>query len=113
MSLLPDKFVQECGEYFGYPQCCIDDFKARLTALTISPEQEAVHFSVGFIPCQKHALQILAGEITQASLITNRQCDLPFPIGRKEDKHMESIINYHNNVQAAPFTKKEHIESTP
>lgn len=79
MSLLPDDYVQTAGEYFGYPQCCIDDFKSRDTALTITPEQRKVHNFVGFIPCPACTERILKGEITQAELITNRKCLTPFP----------------------------------
>lgn len=67
------------GKYFGYPECCIDAFSNRKFLNSHTDEQKEVSNGTGFIPCQKHALEILAGKIKIDDLITNRECKFPFP----------------------------------
>lgn len=79
------------GKKLGYPDCCIREFclqspyVLKLTNRTQS-DIDRYHASLindvfsGFIPCKKHAKQILAGKITLASLIKDRDVSLPpFP----------------------------------
>lgn len=79
------------GEILGYPKCCIHAFnqqppivlklygvngvdRMRLAASRIDGKY------TGFIPCASHAIDILQGKITLASLIENRDPLLPpFP----------------------------------
>ncbi len=88
------KINQPTGKHLGYPDCCIkafcdqppellqrsqptkDDMK-RYRAGCISNE------FTGFIPCINHAKEINAGKITLASLIKDRNSDLPpFPLAQ-------------------------------
>jgi len=79
------------GKDLGYPECCINEFcsqppvcfkyvkasdndRRRYKAACIDGK------FTGFIPCTSHAMQILRGQITLASLIENRNPLLPpFP----------------------------------
>jgi len=65
------------GTYFGYPECCIEDFCTRDSEPT--PLQEQVHDGTGFIPCPSCCNKILSGETTLEGLISNRRCKIPFP----------------------------------
>lgn len=67
---------EEKGKYYGYPDCCIKSF---CKGHSYSKKQIMVHNSSGFIPCKKHAQQILDGKITLSDLIQNRICKTPFP----------------------------------
>jgi len=57
------EIFRENGKLFGYPQCCIDQLCNDLLTGKFthkSTEREFIanlHF--GFIPCQKHAEQLL------------------------------------------------------
>lgn len=82
---------QPIGKMLGFPDCCInafcneppeilenkeptDDDKRRYEAACINGK------FTGFIPCSEHAGQIVSGEITLASLISERDPSLPeFP----------------------------------
>lgn len=66
------------GLYFGYPQCCIQQFIDRFPNCSTGLEAE-VHQHFGFIPCDKHAQDIREGISTLDSLIDERQCETPFP----------------------------------
>ena len=83
---------RQSGEYYGYPECCIQDFLNRATALDyhyptdknasveISPEQDSVHKNYGFIPCHECAKKIIWESTTLEGLIKDRKCPNPFPI---------------------------------
>lgn len=79
------------GRLLGYPECCIKEFcnqppeflrRFQPTKDDIKRYQ-AAHVNgkfTGFFPCINHARQILAGKITLASLIKDREVELPpFP----------------------------------
>jgi len=66
------------GKYYGYPDCCINDFVERNFDEGLSAEQEKT-YNHGFIPCQKCAERILKGETTLELLITNRRHNNPYP----------------------------------
>jgi hypothetical protein len=72
-------YWKENGKYFGYPQCCIDEFCNR-DSLELSVEQESVIDNHGFIPCQEHSVMILQGKTTLKDLITNRKCTYEYPM---------------------------------
>jgi len=79
------------GRALGYPECCIREFCAHppeylknmmLTQKDINRYRASFKDGkyTGFIPCGSHAEQILAGEVTIDSLITNRSKEYPtFP----------------------------------
>ena len=68
----------EKGHYFGYPECCIENFCTRGFELT--DEQEMVHKNSGFIPCPECSKKIINGQKTLKSLIKNRVCPNEFKI---------------------------------
>lgn len=71
------------GNYFGYPECCIEDFCKRPDASTITEVQRAVHNGNGFIPCPSCAHKIITGVTTIQKLIDTekRESDRPYPYG--------------------------------
>lgn len=71
------KHFQMMGKYFGYPQCCIDEF---CTSTAWDDNQLKVSYGTGFKPCRAHAKQIAEGELKLNDLIKDRYCSLPFPI---------------------------------
>ena len=70
------------GQYYGFPQCCIDDFGTRFRA----PEEKRKLCGTGFIPCLK------CNQKSEAELIeiinANRKCPIPFPNGELAVKYM-------------------------
>lgn len=76
------KFI---GQYFGYPDCCINDFATRAEAggfaKDANPHQLLVTDGHGFIPCPRCADKILRGETTIDRLIIGRMCKTPYPQG--------------------------------
>jgi len=78
------------GKMFGYPQCCIDQFCSEPPALLkyrkpIKDDINRIKSSyingrfTGFIPCSRHAEEILSGKLQLKDLIKNRKYPLPFP----------------------------------
>ena len=71
---------RKLGVYFGYPECCIDFFMNKSTQLR---KQETINGKAsngsGFIPCTKHAQQILNKEIRLVDILHNRECEAIFP----------------------------------
>ena len=81
------------GRYYGYPECCIESYIVAYNQITynnplpITKEQEGVHLSTGFIPCQQHALKILSGKIHLEDLILpSREHPDPFKVYREKPK---------------------------
>jgi len=79
------------GKYFGYPECCINEFCELIPELMAEslPDEndtmklEAGHIDgnfTGFIPCLKHAEQIMKGEVVLKDLIQDRKEVFEFPI---------------------------------
>jgi hypothetical protein len=75
------------GRYFGYPQCCIDEY-VRGMALVWEANSSQMHLEsqsrlngnlTGLFPSEMHSEQILKGETLFVDLITNRICSKPFP----------------------------------
>lgn len=79
------------GKQFGYPECCIRAFcdqPPELLKMASTTETDKMRYDAafvngqytGFIPCADHAKKILSGQCDLASLIKNRNPDLPpFP----------------------------------
>lgn len=70
------------GKHFGYPDCCINQFIETTGALGSSQERVVAADGTGFLPCDKHAKQILDGKIKLEDLIKHRQAKSPFPNDR-------------------------------
>lgn len=66
------------GRYFGYPECCIEDFNSRENALTINEDQQKAN-SNGFIPCPACSKEIVEGKVTIDELIKDRIHPEKFP----------------------------------
>lgn len=91
------------GNYYGYPSCCTDQFCTEgimhpLTFRLLDRDNRTeASKGLGFMPCDKHAKQILDGKITLESLIDNkkRKCPSPFPTlnSRKLDKHLQDHLD--------------------
>lgn len=67
------------GDYYGYPQCCIDEFVEDLKAGKSPGERNLDGNYSGFIPCRAHTTQVLNKDIKLGDLIRNRTCDTEFP----------------------------------
>jgi hypothetical protein len=84
----PTEHIIYNGLYYGYPQCCIDNFIE--TYQKIKPRtdaQEQVHLCTGFIPCHQHALKILAGKTTLEDIILpSRKEPKPFKVYREKPR---------------------------
>lgn len=95
MKTLPDT-LEGTGKFFGYPQCCIDEFvfnSGRIYGAIVTGNKELlatinktelgrddkINQNTGFIPCKHHAKMIQDGEITLESLISKRICSTEFP----------------------------------
>ena len=81
------------GIYFGYPQCCIDDFRKNVLSGIKMSTVNLKDNGTGFIPCNAHKTQIENGEITLEHLISNRYCKQSFPDGGT----IEDLIKFENN----------------
>lgn len=84
----------ESGRKYGYPECCIDEFIRQYPSLIKNKKPsnlDVLRYKMGlvngefkgFIPCLKHATQILKKEIELNSLIDleKRIEKTPFPNG--------------------------------
>lgn len=103
-----DGNFQQMGNYFGYPQCCIDNFKQRAEIIREtqnyhSTDNQSKVSVGGFVPCEMHADQIANGEITIESLITERECEHTFPNGGAEydesDFSLDDLIALLENME--------------
>jgi hypothetical protein len=75
-----DWFVQ-CGKKLGYPHCCVANFVQRVfvkNQLTVYQDM-IFHLNEGFVPCPKHAKQLLEGVITYDKLLKRRIVKTKFP----------------------------------
>ena len=76
---------RKVGIYFGYPKCCIEFYMKSIFDKNMQNEvQQSMEVSneTGFIPCTKHAQQIMKKEITLSDILCNRECETTFPNGR-------------------------------
>ena len=69
-----DNNYYKAGKFYGYPDCCISDF---INKIKTDKQKKASRHS-GFIPCLKHAEEILAKKIKLEDLIQNRICERDF-----------------------------------
>jgi len=75
--------VFELGKYYGYPQCCIVEFIEDIINNRNSSVRSSKSDNTGFIPCTKHYIQIMKGDIELKDLIDSRCCPHEFPIDHK------------------------------
>jgi hypothetical protein len=85
------KINEPSGKMCGYPDCCIREFgndSPESLKKRTKTKDDVMRYNAGcvngkftgFIPCKEHAKQIISGKITLASLIKNRDINLPkFP----------------------------------
>lgn len=67
------------GEYLGYPSCCIKAFGDRAIPFVFRPKIVQEMTLNGFLPCEKHAMELRLGRITYDELINpHRKCSIPF-----------------------------------
>jgi hypothetical protein len=78
------------GEFFGYHQCCIDDYLKgeeehgrgdldRLTHFQLK-YQRITKGRTSFMPCPTHAKQIVKNKLPLKTLVSNRICSVDFPM---------------------------------
>ncbi len=77
------------GKMLGYPDCCIKEFCQQPPQLMKGKptkddkrRYKAAHLEgefTGFIPCKKHAKQIVMQKIKLEDLIKSRTVEIPFP----------------------------------
>lgn len=66
------------GKRFGYPDCCIESFKERVSFSKISEERRKASL-YGYVPCEACAKGILTGSLDiQKSIQANRKEPRPF-----------------------------------
>jgi len=75
-----DNAFNKTGIYFGYPQCCIDQFITNFEKrVRVGKANKKAANGHGFIPCDAHALQIINKQIKLEDLIHDRVCEMVFP----------------------------------
>ena len=72
---IKDNCFYKTGKFYGYPDCCIINFINKIR----TKEQIKASRYTGFMPCVKHAKEILAKKIKLEDLIQNRVCKKEFP----------------------------------
>lgn len=80
------------GNYFGYPECCINAFVADLQSGN-SPAARKLDNS-GFIPCAECRQKIISNQAAISDLIVNRRSPLEFPKEnqRDTDQYLEDTL---------------------
>ena len=96
------------GVYYGYPQCCIDEFirpvkeTGKMASWKTRPKIQQDAAEHGFIPCQKHASRILSGKIKIHDIILpSRRHNDPFP----EDGYFKYKPSSNRRVKCQAFPK--------
>ncbi len=74
MSTHPSKesawYMYKTGDYYGYPRCCQKEFYETFYNLGKRTEdQRKAGNGSGFVPCVKHAEEILTGKIKLEDVI--------------------------------------------
>ena len=67
---MDSQHILKNGKYYGYPECCILDFKEKFPLKFESKSDEQKRAAkYGFIPCPVHAREILEGKTRIEDLI--------------------------------------------
>ena len=77
--------IEDLGEWFGYPRCCIDYFLISAGAM-LNDEGAEAGMNTGFIPCPNCAKKVLDGKIKLGDLIKNRKAPDAFPNGKAPEE---------------------------
>jgi hypothetical protein len=104
------------GQFFGYPECCIEAFLTRARKMITATDREAFEkaalvtseqdkFTLGFVPCPECAKKYPPGQEFQ--LISNRVCSVPYPDGSTYGAFEEEFDNY---IQSQ-FKTKEDVQN--
>ena len=82
---MAEEYYKQTGAYYGYPECCIESFLSErrenglVVSFSLRSEAQQKTAKNGFIPCLRHAEQILSKKIKIEDLISpSRQCCQPF-----------------------------------
>ena len=79
----PFKLYERPGLHFGYPTCCIDQFRAGIqkshTSLYDELLPKAGVYNTGFIPCIDHLMLLATKKITIDEVLKDRKCQYAFP----------------------------------
>lgn len=67
---------QDMGNYWGYPECCIEHFATRKGPM--SEDQRAASQGTGFVPCPSCTQLVLKGKPLQELILPSRQAKKPF-----------------------------------
>lgn len=87
-----NEYWRATGKFFGYPKCCIEEFLVNASQM-IRPTGVRLEAAFeGFVPCEKHSREIIAGTITHMELIKDRFCPLPFAYPRIYDSYIDVVI---------------------
>mgnify|MGYP003351927713 CR=1 FL=1 len=123
MIIFDKNFEAANGKFYGYPDCCIEEYLSR-QANGISwqlleekfPKAFALLGRKGFIPCEKHLTLIEAGNIIPQELISGRIDPSPYPddtissISREEflkaERIIEEKVNKFISEYREPFFKR-------
>ena len=83
--------VRQFGKYFGYPDCCIDNYVKDMKLLRYIGNLNMINkklrndricamkkINSPYIPCHSHAYLINKGEITEPNILITRECPLSY-----------------------------------
>lgn len=80
--------LRKFGTYFGYPQCCIDDFVKHFgsdKSQLVKDHEGAPWLFTGYIPCEPHRKAIKTPlDLTQVLSQQPRECPTEYPRGTYE-----------------------------
>jgi hypothetical protein len=80
------------GKYFGFPNCCIEEFLSTQSHATWTKYPDGPWVGTGFMPCVSCADKALDFDKFVADNITpHRACPTPFP-DQGTDEQMEALI---------------------
>ncbi len=116
-----ETFTYFAGTYYGYPDCCIDDYNKRSKNKfrKLIDKASCIEKNTGFMPCLKCIKHLEKNDLPVESLITDkRRCPQDFPngdINNQDDKNLiilitnsyiKSEINNFNERSAKYYIKK-------
>lgn len=78
--------MYKMGRYYGYPNCCINDFVLRTqNDQKYEPIQELAGQYSGYVPCINCSKKIVKNDLSIETFIKHRKCKTSFPINDKEN----------------------------
>jgi hypothetical protein len=83
---------QKQGDYFGYPKCCIKSFIGFINGKKKrDPIQNQASHPEGFVPCVKHAKQIIQKKVKVIDLLENRVSMREFQQSNYDGNYMAAL----------------------